>query len=271
MYEEIKATGDVSCWVESYWEAAPAQGCYLPPDGTAHLLFLPQGGRLRGMSLAAGFYLLPLQATALLLEPVGRLLGVRVKAFAMPLLQKSPLLSMMPDVGWRLSPQSTVSRYLCEAWAMDMPLQQMGGLWELLCEELWAQGRSFWSGSLRDKVNYILFQRGEISIDEMAKSFAISRQRLHQIFSAALHISPKTLANIWQSNHFLALLQPQQSLTHSALEAGYYDQAHGTHAFRAHFGCTPSEWLQGQPHPSWDFARRCIIKRFDNGYDPSPK
>ncbi len=271
MYQEIKARGEVSRWIESYWEAQASTLCYLPPDGTAHLLFLPQGGELQGLRLAAGFYLLPLQMRAICVLPAGRLFGLRVKAFAMPLLQKSPLLEALPALGWQLSAGSKLRIYLESAWAMDMPLEHICGFWELLCEELWGQNQSLWSGSLRDKVNYILFQRGEISVDTMAKDFGISRQRLHQIFSASLQISPKNLANIWQFNHFLALLQPSQSLTFSALDAGYYDQAHGTHAFRARFGCSPSEWLRLQNQPSLQFARQCIIKRFNNDYDPSPE
>ena len=120
---------------------------------------------------------------------------------------------------------------------------------------------------LREQVNYILERNQSLKISIMGKDLSVSRQALHKNFVNHLGISPKQLAGIWRFNQYLLASQGENSLTQSALEAGYYDQAHGINEFKKYIALAPGKLsaLKNQ----FDFTIQCIRNRFTNQYDPS--
>lgn len=270
MLGEIRAIGEWSRWVESYWEVLSESDVWLPPDGTFQLLYSPAPFVLKGVEterLAPGWYLLLLHQRSLQLTLEQAVWGLRLKAFALPLFLSSPLLEPQRRAEYiALRSHAPVVQHITTRLQPDMSLADRLPLFQLLLQEL--LHRDQLREGLRDKVNYILFKKGQVSIEEMSKEFGISRQALHKHFVQSLQISPKSLANIWQFNHFLSLIQAEDSLTASALDAGYYDQAHGIRDFKQRLYFPPSQLLKSH-NASLDFARQCIQKRFGGEYDPS--
>lgn len=85
--------------------------------------------------------------------------------------------------------------------------------------------------------------RGNISVQELARSEAISERQLSRLFLEQAGVSTKTFSRIIRFQHFLTCLhQDDGAWTYAALEAGYYDQAHCIRDFHAMCGMSPSEY-----------------------------
>lgn len=260
MVHEITAVGELSRFVESYWEAAEGGRMVLPPDGTHHLLlaqapidlFLPQGKQL-----PAGAYLCHLPTTSLFIGSASRIVGIRLKAFA----------RLRPEIVQRQSIQPISCFPAVFEGMHSASLQEFIPILQCLVSDL-VQGSEGLHPVLREKVNLILEERGNLQLSSLAGAFGVSRQALHKEFLRHLGVSPKQFASIWKFNHFLALSHADLSLTHAALDAGYFDQAHAINAFRKQLGAAPSrlpsDWVQ-----SLAFAKTCIERRFSHGYDPN--
>ena len=82
---------------------------------------------------------------------------------------------------------------------------------------------------------------GACRIDELAKKVGVSERQLRREFQRSVGLSPKTFCNILQVNTaFFALLNKSpQALSALALECGFSDQAHLTHAFQKFLGDSP--------------------------------
>ncbi|MCK9902797.1 hypothetical protein CC117_00120 [Parafrankia colletiae] len=78
-----------------------------------------------------------------------------------------------------------------------------------------------------------------------ARRLNVSERHLRNLFTDAIGIPPKHVARIARMRHVLAGVS-QQSLTHLAAEAGYYDQSHMTAEFRRMMGVSPGAFLTGQ-------------------------
>ena len=83
--------------------------------------------------------------------------------------------------------------------------------------------------------------RAPLRIDRIAGSLGVSQRRLERTFGTALGMTPKHLTRLAR---FLRACQrlrqtPDDRLTGVAHEAGFYDQAHFIHEFRAFSGMMP--------------------------------
>ena len=89
--------------------------------------------------------------------------------------------------------------------------------------------------------------RGAISITDLRTSLALSERQLERIFHHHTGLSPRQFVRLTRFRHGLALLrQPARSLTNVAHHAGYYDQAHFIHDFKALAGITPRDYRREQ-------------------------
>ncbi|WP_203029964.1 AraC family transcriptional regulator [Frankia nepalensis] len=78
-----------------------------------------------------------------------------------------------------------------------------------------------------------------------ARRLNVSERHLRNLFTDAVGIPPKHFARIDRLRHVLTRAS-QQSLTHLAVEAGYYDQSHMTAEFRRMMGVSPGAFITGQ-------------------------
>lgn len=86
--------------------------------------------------------------------------------------------------------------------------------------------------------------RGPLRIDRFAGALGVGQRRLERTFATALGMTPKHVTRLAR---FLRACQrlrhaPDARLTGLAHDAGFYDQAHFIHEFRAFSGMTPREF-----------------------------
>jgi methylphosphotriester-DNA--protein-cysteine methyltransferase len=90
-------------------------------------------------------------------------------------------------------------------------------------------------------VDAIRRSRGQVRVDELARSLGWTPRRMQRAFAAELGIPPKTYARIVRLNAVLATLGEgdRAAAVDLALDAGYFDQAHLLRDFRELAGRTP--------------------------------
>ena len=101
---------------------------------------------------------------------------------------------------------------------------------------------------LFEAVNHIKYKQGMVSVVELCNSFDVTRRKLERTFNDILGISPYGYTNIIRANNVLSKLANGNSLLQTALEFGYYDQAHFIKDFKRIIGCPPKAYLNCTPH-----------------------
>jgi AraC-like DNA-binding protein len=92
-------------------------------------------------------------------------------------------------------------------------------------------------------LDYILKQQGQVTINQLTSFTGLHPRQLERKFTTAIGLSPKKFSSITRMHGFLKQLRPKKlSLTQSAYESGYYDQAHLIREFRQITGLTPSQY-----------------------------
>ena len=125
------------------------------------------------------------------------------------------------------------------------------------------------SPRLRAETNAILNARGDIKISDMCERFSISKVTLRQHFLDNIGLLPKELCKIWRLNNFLLYSQSStQTLTESAINAGYFDQAHLNREFKSLLGQTPKRYLNSAESQLNQGFQATINNRFIGKYDP---
>ena len=86
--------------------------------------------------------------------------------------------------------------------------------------------------------------RAPLRIRQVAGSLGVSQRYLERTFNTALGMTPKHLTRLARFLRACDRLRrgPGSRLTDLAYEAGFYDQAHFIHEFRAFSGMTPREF-----------------------------
>jgi AraC-like DNA-binding protein len=97
------------------------------------------------------------------------------------------------------------------------------------------------AATARPAVRLLLEARGAVRIVDAARALGWTRRRIERAFARELGIRPKLFARIVRLNAVLAGLGAAEraSAVDSALDAGYFDQAHLLRDFRALAGRTP--------------------------------
>ena len=129
--------------------------------------------------------------------------------------------------------------------------------------------KEYYSESVRDKVNYILDRKGNVSMIDMQEDFCISKQGLHKQFKENIGVSPKYLAQIWKMNFMLSKMIETNSTLEAALAAGYFDQSHGLRNLKKWLGLDSLN--TEELNLLLKEQTKIINNRFSNVYDPSEK
>jgi transcriptional regulator GlxA family with amidase domain len=98
---------------------------------------------------------------------------------------------------------------------------------------------------VRELVQEIEACRGQVALTVLKRSFTISSRQLERRFTVAVGLSPKLFARIlrlrWFADH--AERCAYRNLADVAREAGYFDQAHLNHDFKALTGVSPKQFF----------------------------
>lgn len=91
-----------------------------------------------------------------------------------------------------------------------------------------------------------ILRHGGLSVATLARSEGMSERQLLRLFDSELGVGPKAFSRVVRFQHALAGLFASNGdrALNLALDAGYYDQAHFIHDFRALCGVTPASLLR---------------------------
>ena len=84
----------------------------------------------------------------------------------------------------------------------------------------------------------------ERQIAAITRALGISERQLERRFRDRVGMSPKRFASLRRFERAVQIAAASRSLTHAAVEAGYYDQPHFIRDFRRFAGMTPGAWLR---------------------------
>ena len=86
----------------------------------------------------------------------------------------------------------------------------------------------------------------DVRIEALVERLGVSRRHFERLFAAQVGVTPKAFQRTARLNHTVRelLLGDARDVLATALEHGYYDQAHFIHDFRAFAGRSPSVFLR---------------------------
>ncbi|WP_116203234.1 helix-turn-helix domain-containing protein [Amycolatopsis circi] len=101
-------------------------------------------------------------------------------------------------------------------------------------------------GLVRQTSSIIAAARGSVMIGDLSESAGVSSTHLAQRFKALIGVTPKRLARTHRFTAAVFALDPAGPIDWGELagSAGYFDQAHFGHEFRAFTGRTPTEYVE---------------------------
>ena len=89
--------------------------------------------------------------------------------------------------------------------------------------------------------------RGDISVTALRTDLSLSERQLERTFRQHTGLTPRQFVRLVRFRQVVHLLhQPALLLTDVAYRAGYYDQAHFVHDFKALAGLTPGDYRREQ-------------------------
>lgn len=265
---EIKTNAELSSYIECYWKSNSILGEELTifPDGTFNVIISSHDfyiGKLK-KRYVKGSYLIPITLNPIRIKTIGSVYGIRFKAFSL-----QNIVGNKPKFLGSINELTGTSRTCGNLEGIINNQRNLEFISDSMSEfsfELLNKNYAL-NSSLRDKVNYILDRKGNIKVSELCSDFGISRQALHKFFKVHLGISPKELATTWRLNHFFTLINDTDSLTESALDAGYFDQAHSINSFKSKWESSPNSFKKNQ-NDLLQIAKTNMKNRFNNYYDP---
>ncbi len=91
---------------------------------------------------------------------------------------------------------------------------------------------------------WIMERAGQVRMDDLAREAGLSARQLRRLFLEAVGVSPKHFCRIIRFRNSLSRIPEgrSQEWAQTALECGYYDQAHFINEFREFSGYTPGEF-----------------------------
>ncbi|WP_220100662.1 helix-turn-helix transcriptional regulator [Chitinophaga oryzae] len=95
-----------------------------------------------------------------------------------------------------------------------------------------------------DALRQIQHVNGDVSMKALAAASYLSQDAFEKRFRKVIGTTPKQMASIIRMRSVLQQTPAGRSLTHLALDAGYFDQAHFNRSFRKFTGLTPTAFFQ---------------------------
>ncbi len=86
----------------------------------------------------------------------------------------------------------------------------------------------------------------QLTVDHLAKTFAMSRSTLNRKLRAFLDISPNDLIRQYRLQKAASLLQTGLEISSVAYSVGFSSPSYFSQCFREQFGITPSEYVAGK-------------------------
>lgn len=103
------------------------------------------------------------------------------------------------------------------------------------------------NSTLQSAVAAVRQVHGDITITDLRTRLALSERQLERDFLQYTGLTPRQFVRLTRFRHVVSLLhQPALPLTDVAYRAGYYDQAHFIHDFKAFASITPREYRREQ-------------------------
>ena len=101
-------------------------------------------------------------------------------------------------------------------------------------------------GLVRDTSRLIAAARGAVAIGDLSAAAGVSSTHLAQRFKELIGVTPKRFARTYRFAATMLALDPSVPVDWGDLAAGagYFDQAHLGHEFRAFTGMTPTRYLE---------------------------
>ncbi|WP_086821662.1 helix-turn-helix domain-containing protein [Allokutzneria sp. NRRL B-24872] len=101
-------------------------------------------------------------------------------------------------------------------------------------------------GLVRHTSGVIAANSGAVTIGDLSTSAGVSSTHLAQRFKALIGVTPKRLARTYRFTSTVFAINPAEPIDWSAVAgtAGYFDQAHFGHEFRAFTGLTPTRYIE---------------------------
>jgi methylphosphotriester-DNA--protein-cysteine methyltransferase len=100
-------------------------------------------------------------------------------------------------------------------------------------------------GLVRHTSRIIAATGGATAIDDLRVSAGVSSTHLAQRFKELIGVTPKRLARSYRFTATVFSINPVEPIDWAdlAINAGYFDQAHFGHEFRAFTGMTPTRYV----------------------------
>ncbi|MDL4816793.1 helix-turn-helix domain-containing protein [Actinomadura opuntiae] len=119
-------------------------------------------------------------------------------------------------------------------------------------------------GLVRHTGRVIAAAAGSVAIGELSETAGVSGTHLAQRFKELVGVTPKRLARTYRFAATVRAIDPTGPVDWAALadRAGYYDQAHFGHEFRAFTGLTPTRYV--------DVRRRFLREHPGHALDVGP-
>jgi AraC-like DNA-binding protein len=267
--EEIKSKAELSKFIESYWyfDGSLQPDLILFPDGTFNVVVAQSAFSCGIQEFPKGIYLVPITTQPVQLISKGILYGIRFKSFSMLNIvgQRAALIKNINELE-TVAKADFRAKPIQAEFDKEAELELRKATLENLAFDLLNHKYNL-NEQLRAQVNYILDRKGDVKIAALCETVGISRQGLHKNFTQTMGIGAKELAMTWKLNYFFTLMSDSNSLTETALDAGFYDQAHSINAFKNLWQLSPGNLQKSNP-ALFSFAKESMTKRFTNFYDP---
>ncbi len=242
IYREIAPHEDLQNDIQCYWTMTTSDSQTLHriiPDGGVNVLFewTTAGARCRVVGPLTGHFMkryeVPTEVLAVRFKP-----GGASDYFEQPIHQLTDKVQRINKV-WQ-----NCQRVRSLLTQTNVERDGVFKLNELLLAQMQQQNHRRQLGELA--LHQIVGQPTAIEIEQLASDLGKSRQQVTRAVKSVCGISPKRMARILRLQRLVSYLRTNQ-VTHwamTAIEFGFYDQAHMTREFVEFAGTTPAKFVK---------------------------
>ncbi len=212
-------------YVANYWKfSIPKElgGTFyhvIPPDGCVSLVF--------SFNEQLGFRLVELSGAGFMLSEVEipantTFIGVRIRPGAYAALFDIPLSRVLKEQFVDVSHLPTLQVFLD---ALTASFEEYTSLDVLLLP--FVSSKAPVSAHVNAFVERIVAQKGQVVLKALYEELPVSARQFQRIFKKRIGVTPKEFAQLYRMRQaFIGFCDLEQNLTHTAYEAGFFDQSH---------------------------------------------